>query len=29
VVRDGDLLGADAGQLRRDLARRAQRVWPE
>ncbi|HEV3013527.1 MAG TPA: amidohydrolase family protein, partial [Actinomycetota bacterium] len=29
VVRDGELLGADAGQLRRELARRARRVWPE
>jgi hypothetical protein len=29
VVRDGNLLGADAGQLHRDLARRARRVWPE
>ena len=28
-VRDGELLGADAGQLRRELARRARRVWPE
>src|ERR671936_633153 len=29
VVRDGDLLGADVGELRRQLAHRAQRVWPE
>jgi cytosine/adenosine deaminase-related metal-dependent hydrolase len=28
VVRDGDLLGADAGALRRELARRARRLWP-
>jgi cytosine/adenosine deaminase-related metal-dependent hydrolase len=27
VVRDGHLLGADTVQLRRELARRAQRVW--
>jgi cytosine/adenosine deaminase-related metal-dependent hydrolase len=29
VVRDGELLGADAGKLRRELARRARQVWPE
>jgi len=29
VVRDGNLLGADIGQLRRELVRRARRVWPE
>jgi cytosine/adenosine deaminase-related metal-dependent hydrolase len=29
VVRDGNLLGADIGQLRRELARRARQVWPE
>ena len=28
VVRDGGLLGADAGALRRELARRARRLWP-
>jgi 8-oxoguanine deaminase len=28
VVRDGELLGADLASLRRDLARRAQRLWP-
>jgi hypothetical protein len=29
VVRDGNLLGADIGQLRRELARRARQLWPE
>ena len=29
VVRDGVLLGADEGALRRDLAERARRLWPE
>ena len=29
VVRDGRLLGADMDALRRDLARRARRLWPE
>jgi len=29
VVRDGNLLGADMDVLRRDLARRARRLWPE
>jgi hypothetical protein len=29
VVRDGRLLGADMDTLRRDLARRARRLWPE
>jgi cytosine/adenosine deaminase-related metal-dependent hydrolase len=29
VVRDGRLLGADMEELRRDLARRARRLWPE
>jgi cytosine/adenosine deaminase-related metal-dependent hydrolase len=29
VVRDGRLLGADTDTLRRDLARRARRLWPE
>jgi cytosine/adenosine deaminase-related metal-dependent hydrolase len=29
VVRDGRLLGADMEALRRDLARRARRLWPE
>jgi len=29
VVRDGQLLGADVTGLHRDLARRAQRVWPD
>jgi cytosine/adenosine deaminase-related metal-dependent hydrolase len=29
VVRDGRLLGADLAELHRDLARRAQRLWPE
>jgi cytosine/adenosine deaminase-related metal-dependent hydrolase len=29
VVRDGRLLGADMDELRRDLARRARRLWPE
>ena len=28
VVRDGQLVGADLTELRRDLARRAQRLWP-
>jgi cytosine/adenosine deaminase-related metal-dependent hydrolase len=28
VVRDGGLLGADLGTLRRELAERAQRLWP-
>jgi cytosine/adenosine deaminase-related metal-dependent hydrolase len=28
VVRDGKLLGADMDTLRRDLARRARRLWP-
>jgi hypothetical protein len=28
VVRDGTLLGADEGALRRDLAERARRLWP-
>ncbi len=28
VVRDGVLLGADEGALRRDLAERARRLWP-
>jgi hypothetical protein len=28
VVRDGTLLGADMDGLRRDLARRARRLWP-
>ena len=28
VVRDGHLLGADAGQLRKELAARARRLWP-
>jgi cytosine/adenosine deaminase-related metal-dependent hydrolase len=29
VVRDGELVGADMSGLRRDLARRARRLWPE
>jgi cytosine/adenosine deaminase-related metal-dependent hydrolase len=29
VVRDGTLLGADMDALRRDLARRARRLWPQ
>jgi cytosine/adenosine deaminase-related metal-dependent hydrolase len=29
VVRDGTLLGADMDALRRDLARRARRLWPD
>jgi cytosine/adenosine deaminase-related metal-dependent hydrolase len=29
VVRDGRLLGADMDALRRELARRARRLWPE
>ena len=29
VVRDGRLLGADMDALRRDLARRARRLWPQ
>jgi cytosine/adenosine deaminase-related metal-dependent hydrolase len=29
VVRDGDLVGADIRDLRRELARRARRLWPE
>ena len=29
VVRDGNLLGADMDPLRRDLARRARRLWPD
>jgi cytosine/adenosine deaminase-related metal-dependent hydrolase len=29
VVRDGRLLGADMDALRRDLARRARRLWPK
>src|SRR5215211_3499062 len=29
VVRDGNLLGADIGQLRRELAVRARQLWPE
>jgi hypothetical protein len=29
VVHDGRLLGADMDALRRDLARRARRLWPE
>jgi hypothetical protein len=29
VVRDGSLLGADMDELRRDLARRGRRLWPE
>jgi hypothetical protein len=29
VVRDGRLLGADMDTLRRDLARRARRLWRE
>jgi hypothetical protein len=29
VVRDGRLLGADMDMLRRDLVRRARRLWPE
>jgi hypothetical protein len=28
VVRDGTLLGADEGALRRDLSERARRLWP-
>jgi len=28
VVRDGVLLGADEGALRRDLAECARRLWP-
>ncbi|HEY8557509.1 MAG TPA: hypothetical protein VIM97_09245 [Actinomycetes bacterium] len=28
-VRDGRLLGADMDMLRRDLARRARRLWPK
>jgi len=28
VVRDGNLIGADMDTLRRDLARRARRLWP-
>jgi cytosine/adenosine deaminase-related metal-dependent hydrolase len=28
VVRDGELLGADLGALRKDLAERARRLWP-
>jgi cytosine/adenosine deaminase-related metal-dependent hydrolase len=28
VVMDGELLGADEGALRRDLAERARRLWP-
>ena len=28
VVRDGGLLGAEIGALRRELARRARRLWP-
>jgi cytosine/adenosine deaminase-related metal-dependent hydrolase len=29
VVRDGTLLGADIHELRRELARRARRLWPQ
>ena len=29
VVRDGQLVGADITELRRELARRARRLWPE
>jgi cytosine/adenosine deaminase-related metal-dependent hydrolase len=29
VVRDGHLVGADIQELRRELARRARRLWPE
>jgi cytosine/adenosine deaminase-related metal-dependent hydrolase len=29
VVRDGHLVGADIHELRRELARRARRLWPE
>jgi hypothetical protein len=29
VVRDGNLLGADMDALRRDLTRRARRLWPD
>jgi cytosine/adenosine deaminase-related metal-dependent hydrolase len=28
VVRDGEIVGANLADLRRDLARRAQRLWP-
>ena len=28
VVRDGHLVGADLTDLRRELARRARRLWP-
>jgi len=28
VVRDGRLLGGDLPALRRDLSRRARRLWP-
>ena len=29
VVRDGQLVGADLAELRRDLGRRARRLWPD
>jgi cytosine/adenosine deaminase-related metal-dependent hydrolase len=29
VVRDGQLVGADLAELRRDLTRRARRLWPD